>query len=87
MTSADQSVITSGPYRALRHPSYAGILLLLTGVGIMLGNWLSLAALILLPLIGFMNRIRVEEAALSGTLGEAYTSYARGRKRMIPFLW
>lgn len=87
MTSADQPVITSGPYRVLRHPSYAGILLILAGIGIGLGNWLSLAALILLPLAGFVYRIHVEEAALSATLGAAYTTYAAGRKRIIPFVW
>ena len=87
MTSANQPVITDGPYRLLRHPSYAGILLILVGVGIGYGNWLSLAALILLPLIGFVIRIRVEEAALSAALGTTYTTYATGRKRIIPFVW
>jgi protein-S-isoprenylcysteine O-methyltransferase Ste14 len=71
MTSADQRVITTGPYRYLRHPSYAGILLILTGIGLSYGNWLSLAALVLLPLVGFINRIRVEEAALAAILGDA----------------
>lgn len=87
MTSAGQPVITKGPYRVLRHPSYTAILLILVGIGLSYGNWLSLAALVLVPLLGFLNRIRVEEAALSATLGDAYTSYARGRKRLIPFVW
>jgi protein-S-isoprenylcysteine O-methyltransferase Ste14 len=87
MTSANQPVIATGPYRFLRHPSYAGLLLIIVGIGFGYGNWLSLAALILLPLIGFVYRIRVEEAALSATLGDAYTTYARGRKRLIPFVW
>ncbi len=87
MTSADQPVITTGPYRVLRHPSYAGILLVLGGVGLSYGNWLSLAALIILPLVGLINRIHVEEAALSATLGVAYTTYASGRRRIIPFVW
>jgi protein-S-isoprenylcysteine O-methyltransferase Ste14 len=87
MTSADQPVIATGPYRVLGHPSYAGILLILAGISLSYGNWLSLAALIFLPLIGFINRIHVEEAALSATLGAAYTTYASGRKRLIPFVW
>lgn len=86
-TSADQPVITSGPYRVVRHPSYAGIMLILIGVGATYGNWLSMAAFALVPLVGFVNRIRVEEAALSATLGDAYTSYASGRKRLIPLVW
>lgn len=87
MTSADQPVVTTGPYRFVRHPSYVGILLILIGIGAMYGNWLSLAALALLPLIGLVHRIHVEEAALSATLGDAYTSYASGRKRLVPFVW
>ena len=74
MTSANQPVITTGPYRVLRHPSYTGILLILAGIGLGFGNWLSLAAITLVPLAGFVYRIRVEEAALSATLGSAYAS-------------
>jgi protein-S-isoprenylcysteine O-methyltransferase Ste14 len=87
MTSANQPVITTGPYRLLRHPSYAGILLILGGIGLSLGNWLSLAALILLPLAGFIYRIHVEEAALAAALGATYTTYAGGRKRIVPLVW
>jgi protein-S-isoprenylcysteine O-methyltransferase Ste14 len=87
MTSADQPVVTTGPYRFVRHPGYAGLVLLLTGIGATYGNWLSLAALALVPLIGFIHRIHVEEAALAANLGSAYTSYASGRKRLIPFVW
>lgn len=87
MTSADQPVITTGPYRFLRHPSYLGILLILGGLGLGYGNWLSLAAITLIPLLGFINRIRVEEAALATALGSAYVTYAAGRKRLIPFVW
>ncbi len=87
MTSANQPVITTGPYRFVRHPSHAGLLLIIAGIGFSYGNWLSLACLIFFPLIGFVYRIRVEEAALSATLGDAYTSYASGRKRLIPFVW
>jgi len=87
MTSANQPVITTGPYRVLRHPSYTAILLILAGIGISYGNWLSLAALIFPPLIGFINRIHVEEAALSATVGAAYAAYASSRKRIIPFVW
>jgi protein-S-isoprenylcysteine O-methyltransferase Ste14 len=87
MTSADQPVVSTGPYRFVRHPGYSGILLVLAGIGATYGNWLSLAALALIPLIGFIHRIHVEEAALSAALGGAYTSYASGRKRLIPFVW
>jgi protein-S-isoprenylcysteine O-methyltransferase Ste14 len=44
-TSADQQVISSGPYRVLRHPSYAGAMLIILGWGLVYDNWASLIAL------------------------------------------
>ena len=87
MASRDQRVVDTGPYRLLRHPSYTAILIVLAGLGITYGNWLSLVALVTLPLGGFINRIRVEEAALLATLGDDYAVYASGRRRIIPFVW
>ncbi len=87
MTSPDQPVITTGPYRWLRHPSYAGLLLIIAGIGFAFGNWLSLAALVGVWLGGLVYRIRVEESALATTLGSAYTTYASSRNRLIPFVW
>ena len=87
MTEGDQPVITDGPYRLVRHPGYAGAILVRAGFGLALGNWLSVALAVLVPLIGVIYRIRVEETALFDTLGDDYRSYAAGRKRLIPFVW
>ena len=38
-TSSDQPVIADGPYRLIRHPSYAGLLLIIMAVGLFIGNW------------------------------------------------
>ena len=65
-----QSVVDRGPYRWVRHPSYTGLLLTLVGLGFALGNWLSVLALAVLPTIGLVIRIRVEEQALLAALGE-----------------
>ena len=43
----EHRVVEDGPYRRLRHPSYTGLLAALLGVGLALGNWLSLLALAL----------------------------------------
>src|SRR5262245_52084901 len=40
-------LISDGPYRLIRHPSYAGTLLTLAGIGLALGNWLSLLIIVL----------------------------------------
>jgi protein-S-isoprenylcysteine O-methyltransferase Ste14 len=86
-TSADQPVISSGPYRLLRHPGYTGVELVLIGLGFLYDNWLAVAATAIFPLLGLVNRIRVEERALNAALGESYRSFASTRKRMIPFVW
>lgn len=71
----------------MRHPSYTGLLLTLTGLGLALGNWLSIALLVLLPLAGVLARIRVEERALLAELGEPYRRYAEERTRLVPYVW
>lgn len=87
MVSADQTVITAGPYRVLRHPSYTGFLLACAGVGLASANWTSVAAMVVLPLAVFLWRIHAEERALLGTLGERYRAYAAQHKRLVPFVW
>jgi protein-S-isoprenylcysteine O-methyltransferase Ste14 len=83
----EQRVVDSGPYRWVRHPSYTGLLLSLVGIGLTLGNWLSVLALAVLPTVGLVQRVRVEEAALVAGLGEPYERFAATRSRLVPGLW
>jgi protein-S-isoprenylcysteine O-methyltransferase Ste14 len=85
--SSDQKVVTAGPYRWVRHPSYTGLLLSLLGIGLCLGNWVSVLAIVVLPLIGLVRRIFVEEGVLLANLGEPYRAFAAGRKRLVPGVW
>ena len=80
-------MITDGPYRLIRHPSYAGLLLAVTGVGLVIGNWWSLISLTVGMAVGLVFRIRVEERALLRDLGDDYRDYAATHKRLIPFVW
>jgi protein-S-isoprenylcysteine O-methyltransferase Ste14 len=82
-----QAVVSTGPYKWIRHPSYAGLLLILAGLGLALGNWLSLAACLVLPLPALVRRIQVEEAELTRVLGDAYRTYQVKTARLIPGLW
>jgi len=86
-TSSDQPVIADGPYRVIRHPSYAGMLLIFIAVGLFIGNWLSLVCLTVAIAGGLVFRIRVEERALMQNLGEGYRDYAATHKRLVPFIW
>jgi protein-S-isoprenylcysteine O-methyltransferase Ste14 len=85
--SSDQPVITDGPYRLLRHPSYTGILLICAGFGLASANWIGLAGLTLLPLAVILWRIHIEENALVATLGDRYRRYAAHHKRLVPLIW
>ena len=87
MVAADQPVVTAGPYRLLRHPSYTGLLLLCAGLGLASANWVAVAAMVALPLAAILWRIHAEENALLATLGSRYRGYAAQRKRLVPFLW
>jgi protein-S-isoprenylcysteine O-methyltransferase Ste14 len=83
----DHQVVTRGPYRYLRHPSYTGGLVALLGIGVALGNWLSILAALVIPLAAILARIRVEENRLTAALGDDYRNYAARTRRLIPGVW
>jgi protein-S-isoprenylcysteine O-methyltransferase Ste14 len=85
MTQPGQTVIESGPYRYVRHPSYSGMLLTVLGVLLCSTSWASLACFVL-TLPGVAYRIQVEEGALIRGLGEPYREYMRRTPRLVPFL-
>jgi len=83
----DHQLVTHGPYRVLRHPSYTGGLITITGLGIAFGNWLSLAACFGGMFLGYAVRIVVEEAALRAAFGEAYEAHRRRTFAVLPPIW
>lgn len=84
---SEHRVVQSGPYRWLRHPSYAGMYVAFAGLGLATGSLLSLLLCVLLPLPGLVRRILAEEAALSAALPAEYPAYARRTRRLVPLLW
>ena len=87
MTSADQPVITSGPYRFVRHPGYTGVVLIVVGAGLVNDNWAGLLGWSLLVFLPLLYRIHVEERALLSAVGDRYRDYADHHKRLIPLIW
>ncbi|WIY02982.1 isoprenylcysteine carboxylmethyltransferase family protein [Amycolatopsis mongoliensis] len=86
-TSEDQPVVDRGPYRVLRHPGYAGLLLAFAGGGLVVDNWVSVAGALGVVLIALIHRIRLEERALDDALGDRYRQFAAKRARLIPHVW
>lgn len=80
-------VMTSGPYRHLRHPAYTAIALILVGVALACDNVWSLAAAAALGGTGLAVRIRAEERQLTQALGADYQHFAARRKRLVPGVW
>jgi protein-S-isoprenylcysteine O-methyltransferase Ste14 len=82
----DTGLVTSGPYRLVRHPIYLGLTLLASGNALSFGS----AAALLIVLAGivptFAWRARAEEVELSRTFGEAFASYRRQTRMIIPHL-
>lgn len=85
--AADHQLIDAGPYRFIRHPSYAGALLAFVGLGLCLGNLASLSVLVVPIFFAFLWRMKVEEKALIEALGERYRAYMQQTKRLIPFVF
>jgi len=84
--SPEQTVVSRGPYALLRHPMYAGSVLLFAGVPLALGSWWGLAALVP-TLAALVARLLAEERFLAEKL-PGYRDYlARVRFRLIPGLW
>jgi len=83
---SSQKVVDSGPYRYIRHPSYTGALMTQAGIGLALGNWAGLLALMVCMAIAYSYRITVEERTLLAAVGEPYKQYMQRTRRIIPFL-
>lgn len=83
----DQSVVSTGLYRLVRHPSYSGLLLIAAGFGLASHTWPGLAVCVLFPLSAMLQRIHVEETELVEVLGDPYRAYRQHTKRLIPGLW
>jgi protein-S-isoprenylcysteine O-methyltransferase Ste14 len=84
-TKEDPELVTSGPYRTIRHPIYAGILLALIGSAIALSVWWLIAA----ALIGgyFIYSAFVEERNMTKLFPRAYPEYRQSTKMLIPFIF
>lgn len=83
-THADHVLVDTGPFRLVRHPSYTGLLLAFLGLGVSLGNGLSVVVLMVPIVLALAYRMRVEEAALRSSLGAPYDDYCARTKRLIP---
>jgi protein-S-isoprenylcysteine O-methyltransferase Ste14 len=85
---ADQAtgLVTTGPYRLVRHPIYLGYAVLSTGLALAFGSRPALLIVLFGIVPTFVWRARVEEALLGRTLGERYAAYRQRTRMIIPYL-
>jgi protein-S-isoprenylcysteine O-methyltransferase Ste14 len=80
----DPELVTSGPYRLVRHPIYSGMLLAGVGTAVAL-SWMWL---IVFGLTGayFIYSATVEERYLTAQFPDAYPTYKHSTKMLVPFI-
>ena len=84
--SAGQKVVTTGPYAIVRHPMYAGALLLVLFTPVALGSWVGVPFAIPLILV-IIARLLDEEKFLKANLTGYEEYYQKVRYRLVPYVW
>jgi protein-S-isoprenylcysteine O-methyltransferase Ste14 len=78
-------LVTSGPYRSVRHPIYTGMILALFGSGLVNGVlWIIIFAIFM---VVFLMRIPIEEGYMIQLFPDQYPEYKKRTKALIPFMW
>jgi protein-S-isoprenylcysteine O-methyltransferase Ste14 len=87
IADAARGVVTTGPYRIVRHPIYFGFFLLTAGEALAFASWPALLVLLVGIVPSFVWRACREERLLRHTFGERYDSYRKRTKTVIPYLF
>jgi protein-S-isoprenylcysteine O-methyltransferase Ste14 len=86
MSQKDEpELVTSGPYRLVRHPIYSGILIAGVGTAVAL-SWMWLVVVGLAG-VYFIYSARVEERYLTKEFPDAYPAYQQSSKMLIPLVF
>lgn len=78
-------MVTSGPYRVIRHPMYAAVLLISFGLACLIQSLTGFAVLVVY-LVLLYRLIPIEESRLLSAYGESYAAYRRDTRRLVPFV-
>jgi protein-S-isoprenylcysteine O-methyltransferase Ste14 len=78
-------LVVHGPYRWVRHPIYAGLLLMFAGTALAVGEWRAVLA-VAIAVGAFWRKLTIEENAMRGEFGDAYERYAEETRALIPFV-
>lgn len=79
----EHQLVTTGPYRYIRHPLYTFGFLLMTGMSLVAANWFLFVTL-MLAMTALLERTKQEEANLLARFGDQYAEYMQRTGRYIP---
>lgn len=82
----DQELVTTGPFKLIRHPQYFSQLLSDLGAGFALGGFVVIPFVILLEIPLFILRAKKEEEILKQHFGDEFLNYKKQSGFMIPFI-
>ncbi len=85
VTRKDHSLVTTGPYRYVRHPFYLTFFVCIVGGSLVAANWFLLASG-LVPFCFIVARTRIEEKKLIERFGDEYRDYIATTGRFLPKL-
>lgn len=77
------ALITNGVFRVSRHPMYAGFVLILLGIAILLGSVTPYGVIIIFAVLVDVIFIRIEEHMLEETFGETWLTYKKQVRRWL----
>lgn len=83
----EHELIQTGPYSIVRHPSYTGAFLMITGIPVFLGSVFSIFLSVFMMTAVYYIRIKSEEKVLVDHFGDIYLNYAKNKKKLFPFIW
>lgn len=83
----DHELVTTGLYARIRHPSYTGLILGFLGAILFLQAPLAVVIFVMLGVLAYIYRIKVEEQVLLRTFGRQYESYMRRTCALIPYIY
>ena len=79
-----QALVVEGPYSIIRHPGYAGSLMVWIGYALGVGSWAGAILVGVMLGVAYFYRITAEERLLRTEFGSAYQTYQQRTRRLIP---
>jgi len=85
--SPGQALVTTGPYRFVRHPSYLALCLIGSLPGLALGSIAGFLLMTLFTVPQILVRVMAEEAMLERQFGEAFQKYRGKSWKLLPLVY